>query len=189
MPFTDPHGVPASTYRLQLRKEFPFADATRIVPYLHALGVSHLYLSPVLMSAPGSTHGYDVNDYHRIAAGSRRSQWIRRAVESGARARHGNSPGFCAESHGHRRIVESLVAGRAGVRALFTACGLLRYRLAGSLSIRAARGCSCRFSTINTAIVLEAGRFAHAFRSERGKVYGAVRRSSRSRFVHGIIRG
>jgi (1->4)-alpha-D-glucan 1-alpha-D-glucosylmutase len=66
MPFTDPRGVPASTYRLQLRKEFPFADATRVVPYLHALGISHLYLSPILMSAPGSTHGYDVNDYHRI---------------------------------------------------------------------------------------------------------------------------
>lgn len=66
MPFTDPQGVPASTYRLQLRKEFPFADAGRIVPYLHGLGVSHCYLSPVLMSAPGSTHGYDVNDYHRI---------------------------------------------------------------------------------------------------------------------------
>ena len=66
MPFTDPRGVPASTYRLQLRKEFPFSDATRIVPYLDALGVSHCYLSPILMSAPGSTHGYDVNDYHRI---------------------------------------------------------------------------------------------------------------------------
>jgi (1->4)-alpha-D-glucan 1-alpha-D-glucosylmutase len=66
MPFTDPQGVPAATYRLQLRKEFPFADARAVVPYLHALGVSHCYLSPVLMSAPGSTHGYDVNDYHRI---------------------------------------------------------------------------------------------------------------------------
>ena len=66
MPFTDPQGVPASTYRLQLRKEFPFADAARLVPYLHALGVSTCYLSPILMSAPGSTHGYDVNDYHRI---------------------------------------------------------------------------------------------------------------------------
>jgi (1->4)-alpha-D-glucan 1-alpha-D-glucosylmutase len=66
MPFTDPQGVPASTYRLQLRKEFPFPDAQRIVPYLHALGATHCYLSPLLMSAPGSTHGYDVNDYHRI---------------------------------------------------------------------------------------------------------------------------
>lgn len=66
MPFTDPQGVPAATYRLQLRKEFPFAEASRVLPYLHGLGVSHCYLSPVLMSAPGSTHGYDVNDYHRI---------------------------------------------------------------------------------------------------------------------------
>ncbi len=64
--FTDPQGVPASTYRLQLRKEFPFADASRILPYLEQLGISHCYLSPILMSAPGSTHGYDVADYHRI---------------------------------------------------------------------------------------------------------------------------
>src|SRR5437588_3133433 len=66
MPFTDSQGVPVSTYRLQLRKEFPFAEAAKIVPYLESLGISHCYLSPVLMSAPGSTHGYDVNDYHRI---------------------------------------------------------------------------------------------------------------------------
>ncbi|HVS54599.1 MAG TPA: malto-oligosyltrehalose synthase [Opitutaceae bacterium] len=66
MPFIEPQGVPLATYRLQLRKEFPFAAAAEIVPYLRALGVSHCYCSPVLMSAPGSTHGYDVNDYHRI---------------------------------------------------------------------------------------------------------------------------
>jgi (1->4)-alpha-D-glucan 1-alpha-D-glucosylmutase len=66
MPFTNPQGVPAATYRLQLRKEFPFSEASRIVPYLHELGASHCYCSPILMSAPGSTHGYDVNDYHRI---------------------------------------------------------------------------------------------------------------------------
>ena len=68
MPFTDPQGVPLSTYRLQLRKDFPFAAARELVPYFHALGVSHCYCSPILMSAPGSTHGYDVNDYHRVDA-------------------------------------------------------------------------------------------------------------------------
>jgi (1->4)-alpha-D-glucan 1-alpha-D-glucosylmutase len=57
---------PASTYRLQLHAGFGFDDAARLVPYLHALGVSDLYLSPVLMSAPGSTHGYDVVDHGRI---------------------------------------------------------------------------------------------------------------------------
>lgn len=68
MPFSESHGVPASTYRLQLRKEFSFAEAGRIVPYLRALGISHCYTSSILMSAAGSTHGYDVNDYHRIDA-------------------------------------------------------------------------------------------------------------------------
>jgi (1->4)-alpha-D-glucan 1-alpha-D-glucosylmutase len=66
MPFSDAQSLPVATYRLQLRKEFPFADATGVVPYLRALGMSHCYCSPILMSTPGSTHGYDVNDYHRI---------------------------------------------------------------------------------------------------------------------------
>lgn len=66
MPFSDPQGVPAATYRLQLRQEFPFPAASALIPYLHALGVSHCYCSPILMSTPGSTHGYDVNDYRRI---------------------------------------------------------------------------------------------------------------------------
>jgi (1->4)-alpha-D-glucan 1-alpha-D-glucosylmutase len=66
VPFDDPQGVPAATYRLQLRLEFPLADAGRLVPYLRRLGISHCYCSPILMSTPGSTHGYDVNDYRRI---------------------------------------------------------------------------------------------------------------------------
>jgi (1->4)-alpha-D-glucan 1-alpha-D-glucosylmutase len=59
--------VPTSAYRLQLHLEFSFADATVIVPYLAALGVSHLYLSPVLTAAPGSMHGYDVVEHGRIS--------------------------------------------------------------------------------------------------------------------------
>ncbi|GLC28076.1 malto-oligosyltrehalose synthase [Roseisolibacter agri] len=51
-----------ATYRLQLHREFGFADATRLVPYLQRLGVSHVYLPPVLAARPGSTHGYDVVD-------------------------------------------------------------------------------------------------------------------------------
>ncbi len=57
---------PGSTYRLQLHAKFGFDDAARIVPYLDALGVTDLYLSPVLESAPGSTHGYDVIDHGRL---------------------------------------------------------------------------------------------------------------------------
>ena len=62
----EPSPVPASTYRLQLRPEFGFDDAAAVLPYLHALGVSHVYLSPVLQAAPGSTHGYDVVDHSHL---------------------------------------------------------------------------------------------------------------------------
>ncbi|MGW0366963.1 malto-oligosyltrehalose synthase [Streptomyces sp. NPDC002990] len=60
--------TPASTYRLQLGPEFPFAAAEAAVPHLASLGVSHLHLSPVLEAVPGSTHGYDVTDHSRVRA-------------------------------------------------------------------------------------------------------------------------
>ena len=58
--------VPTSTYRLQLHAGFGFADAAAISPYLSELGVSHLYLSPILEPQPGSTHGYDVVDHDSL---------------------------------------------------------------------------------------------------------------------------
>ncbi len=51
--------APRATYRLQLNSDFTFAQAREQVPYLHDLGVSHLYLSPCLKAAAGSRHGYD----------------------------------------------------------------------------------------------------------------------------------
>lgn len=54
--------TPLATYRLQLHKDFPFAAAGEIVPYLARLGVSHLYASPVFKARAGSLHGYDVVD-------------------------------------------------------------------------------------------------------------------------------
>ena len=44
-----------------------FARARELVPYLRELGVSHLYLSPVLQARHGSTHGYDVIDPRRVS--------------------------------------------------------------------------------------------------------------------------
>ena len=55
------------TYRLQLGPHLDFRRARELVPYLRDLGVSHLYLSPSLQAAPGSTHGYDVADPTRIS--------------------------------------------------------------------------------------------------------------------------
>jgi (1->4)-alpha-D-glucan 1-alpha-D-glucosylmutase len=37
-----------------------------IVDYLRELGVSHVYCSPFLQAVPGSTHGYDIVDYHHV---------------------------------------------------------------------------------------------------------------------------
>jgi (1->4)-alpha-D-glucan 1-alpha-D-glucosylmutase len=51
-----------------MRAEFGFGDAEALVGYLAALGISHLYLSPILQAAPGSTHGYDVVDPTRVNA-------------------------------------------------------------------------------------------------------------------------
>ncbi|HUR41055.1 MAG TPA: malto-oligosyltrehalose synthase [Verrucomicrobiae bacterium] len=55
-----------ATARLQLHKDFPFAAAAERVRYFKALGVSHLYVSPILAARAGSTHGYDVIDHARI---------------------------------------------------------------------------------------------------------------------------
>ncbi len=57
-----PIRLPISTYRLQLNRSFNLADLDEIVDYLHSLGVTDCYLSPVMMSRPGSVHGYDVTD-------------------------------------------------------------------------------------------------------------------------------
>ena len=55
-----------ATYRVQMHAGFTFDDAAAIADYLAELGVSHLYLSPVLQAAAGSTHGYDVVDPTRV---------------------------------------------------------------------------------------------------------------------------
>ena len=55
--------IPRATYRVQLNRDFTFADVTSIVPYLAALGISHVYCSPYLRARPGSLHGYDIVDH------------------------------------------------------------------------------------------------------------------------------
>jgi len=59
-------GAPLSTYRAQLHSRFGFDDVGAVAPYLADLGVSHLYASPYLQAAPGSSHGYDVVDHSRV---------------------------------------------------------------------------------------------------------------------------
>jgi (1->4)-alpha-D-glucan 1-alpha-D-glucosylmutase len=58
--------APTSTYRLQLHSDFTFADASRVADYISALGISHVYSSPILQATAGSTHGYDVVDFKSV---------------------------------------------------------------------------------------------------------------------------
>lgn len=58
--------VPSSTYRIQFHEGFTFNDMQRIVDYLHTLGVTTVYASPITQATPGSMHGYDVTDPHMI---------------------------------------------------------------------------------------------------------------------------
>jgi (1->4)-alpha-D-glucan 1-alpha-D-glucosylmutase len=55
--------LPIATYRLQLTANFDFDAAAATVPYLKALGITHLYASPFMKARKGSTHGYDVVDH------------------------------------------------------------------------------------------------------------------------------
>ena len=58
--------IPVATYRLQFRNGMTFARASELIPHLKALGISHLYASPIFAAVSGSTHGYDVTDPNAI---------------------------------------------------------------------------------------------------------------------------
>jgi len=57
---------PSSTYRIQFNKDFPFKSLNEIIPYLRELGIDTLYASPIFEASPGSTHGYDTINPHKI---------------------------------------------------------------------------------------------------------------------------
>ena len=61
-----PPAIPIATYRLQFSRAFDFDAAAKVVPYLKALGISHLYASPFLKARAGSTHGYDIVDHNQL---------------------------------------------------------------------------------------------------------------------------
>jgi (1->4)-alpha-D-glucan 1-alpha-D-glucosylmutase len=76
-----------STYRLQMRGDsFTFTDAEALLDYLDELGVSHVYLSPILTAAEGSSHGYDVTDPTTVSAALGGPEGLAR-LSAAARAR------------------------------------------------------------------------------------------------------
>jgi (1->4)-alpha-D-glucan 1-alpha-D-glucosylmutase len=59
-------GIPRATYRIQLRSGVGFAEVEGLLGYLRGLGVSHLYLSPILTAVPNSPHGYDAVAFDEV---------------------------------------------------------------------------------------------------------------------------
>ena len=77
--------LPRATIRLQLHRGFTFDNAAALAPYFAALGVSHLYLSPILTARAGSMHGYDVVDPTRVNPELGGEEAFRRLVQEARR--------------------------------------------------------------------------------------------------------
>ena len=136
--------TPLSTYRVQLRSEFGFDEAAAIAGYLADLGVSHLYSSPYLQAARGSTHGYDVVDPTRVneeLGGEEAHARLCRALgETGLGQVLDIVPNHMAITE----TAQHLVVGRAGERRRQPLRRLLRRRLALARRRGCATRCCCR---------------------------------------------
>ncbi len=58
--------IPCSTYRVQVTPTFGLYSAADVCDYLATLGVDAVYVSPILPSAKGSDHGYDVVGFDTV---------------------------------------------------------------------------------------------------------------------------
>jgi (1->4)-alpha-D-glucan 1-alpha-D-glucosylmutase len=54
--------VPVSTYRLQFHAGWNFSQAQALTSYLHELGITDVYASPLFKASRGSLHGYSVTN-------------------------------------------------------------------------------------------------------------------------------
>jgi len=115
--------IPRSTYRLQLDASFTLGAARRVLPYLHSLGISDVYLSPVLRARSGSAHGYDVVDPTKVD-GARGGLPALRALSRAARMLDMGVvldlvPNHMVASHENRWWVDVLRRGRDSAFARF----------------------------------------------------------------------
>ncbi|SEW44057.1 malto-oligosyltrehalose synthase [Chitinophaga arvensicola] len=58
--------LPLTTYRIQFNETFTFRHLEEILDYLQQLGITTIYASPIFDAVPGSMHGYDGINPHRI---------------------------------------------------------------------------------------------------------------------------
>ena len=135
-----PPTIPLATYRLQLSKDFGFDDAARLVPYLKALGITHLYASPFLKARAGSKHGYDIVDHSALNPEFGGEDGFARLSDALQASRPRPDPRFRAEPHGGRPAdnawwLDVLEWGRASPHAASFDIGweLLPYRHGGGV--------------------------------------------------------
>jgi (1->4)-alpha-D-glucan 1-alpha-D-glucosylmutase len=124
--------IPLSTYRLQLNRDFDFAAANELVPYLDRLGVDWIYLSPIFAAQPGSTHGYDVIDPTIVnpELGGRRGldALCRRVHDAGLRVLIDIVPNHQAATKENPRWREAIATRQRGWFDAGWPNGELRYR-------------------------------------------------------------
>jgi (1->4)-alpha-D-glucan 1-alpha-D-glucosylmutase len=58
--------MPRATYRLQFGRGLTFRQAEALIPYLHELGISDLYASPLFKPCAEEGAGYDVCDHNQF---------------------------------------------------------------------------------------------------------------------------
>ena len=109
---------------------FTFDDALAQLDYLQALGVSHVYLSPILTAAKGSTHGYDVTDPTTVSAELGGADGLARLSARHPRPGHGPGRRHRAQPPRRRRPhAERLVVGPPHARPRVGLRVVLRRRL------------------------------------------------------------
>jgi (1->4)-alpha-D-glucan 1-alpha-D-glucosylmutase len=65
-PSDSPVRAPVNTYRIQLNHQFTLRQLDAVCDYLHTLGVTDCYTSPVLTARAGSMHGYDICNHNEL---------------------------------------------------------------------------------------------------------------------------
>ena len=126
--------TPRATLRLQFHKGFTFADAEALVPYFAALGISHLYASPITTARAGSMHGYDVTDPTQVNPELGGEDGAAAAGRCAAARAAGPDRRHRAEPHGGRRwrtrggSTCCARAAPAATRAASTSTGTARIR-------------------------------------------------------------
>ena len=129
----------AATYRLQLLPHLDFEEARDARALSRELGVSHLYLSPSLQAASGSTHGYDVVDPTRLSDELGGRGGVPAALRLGPRGHSRRRP----EPHGRERR-EPVLARAAHAREVLRPRLAKRAASAGSSTSTSWPACESR---------------------------------------------